>query len=101
MKSFTKFQKEEIIGLIEIRQDTIDEDPDSESGIELIPDGLKSLQTKIETGNMDFTSGEKQWLLEECEMRADVALANIGSDGIKVLGLLNSMNNAMTKIMDV
>lgn len=40
MKPFTKYQKEEIEGLIDIREDTIEEDPESASDLELISGGL-------------------------------------------------------------
>jgi hypothetical protein len=100
-KQFTKYQIEEIIALINVRQDTISDDQESASGLELIPDALDILMKKVESGDMNFTPKEKQWLLEECECRADVALANQGNEGVKILGMLNSMNNAITKIMDL
>ena len=98
---FTKFQKEEILALLYVRQDTISDDPESASGLELIPGALEVLEKKIESDDMNFTPEEKGWLLEECECRADVALANQGNEGVKILGTLNSMNNAITKIMDL
>lgn len=93
---FTKLQKDEIIPLIEIRQDTIDDDPDSASGIELIPGALNQLKNKIESNIFEFTDGEKEFLIGEFEARRECGEANSSHDN--TVSFVRSMQNAINKL---
>ncbi|HLO91531.1 MAG TPA: hypothetical protein VK172_10245 [Lentimicrobium sp.] len=98
MKTFTKYQKEEIIALIEIRQETILEDPESADEFEANADSLQVLMNKVICDDMNFSREEKLWLISELDNRISVANDNLGSEGTKVLGLVRSLRNAIDKI---
>lgn len=81
----TKEQIQELGELIDVRQDTIDEDPESASGlVEQVHYGLKALKDKLEG---DFVqppmNAEKEWLKAELESQLMHIENNIASDGIK------------------
>lgn len=99
MKKFTAYQKEEILALLEIRRETVEDDIESATPLEAIPGALDLLEKKIEADDMNFTDLEREWIIEECEWRQQVAYDNEGNEGIKVYALANSMQNAMDKII--
>jgi len=95
---FTKLQKEEILHCISVRQDTVEEDIDSASPFEAKEGALDTLADKIKNGVMTFTPEEIEWLKEELDNRIDIAYANEGTEGVKVFGYANAMQNAMDKL---
>ncbi len=100
MRSFTEFQKEELICLLGIRQDTVECDPESADPLEAIPGALEALKTKIQTGVMDFTELERDWLIEELETRMQVGYDNIECKAEKMsrMAFIKSMQNAIDKV---
>lgn len=98
---FTRYQKEEIIPLIEIRQDTIAEDADSADEFET-EESLNRLMQKIQCGDMNFTEAEKKWLIREFNTRVSIANGNKGHEPLMVLNsYINSMHNAIDKVNDI
>lgn len=99
MKPFTRLQREEIEHKIDVRQESIEDDMDSASGIELEEGALDNLRAKIRSGIMDFTEGERQWIVSELENAEDIGWSNMRSEGPeKVNGYIGSMRNAINKI---
>lgn len=94
---FTKYQIDEIVPLIDIRLETITEDPDSADDFET-EESLEALKVKVESGSMDFTDAEKKFLIEELECRISVGYGNLDDEGVKVYGFINSLQNAIDKI---
>ncbi len=97
-KKFTKLQREEILHAIHVRQDTIEDDIESASPFEAKVGALEALEEKIEKGDMNFTAEEREWLGGEIDNLIDIAYANEGTEGVKVFGLANSMQNAIDKL---
>ena len=96
---FTELQKEELLHRIGVRQDTIDEDPESACGIEMVKGSLDTLKLKLELGEKtNFTQGEIYWMIEELDDMISIGRSNRGTEGIVVEGYINSMNNAKTKL---
>ncbi len=95
---FTKLQKEEILHCISVRQDTVEEDIDSASPFEAKEGALDTLADKIMNGVMTFTPEEIEWLNEELDNRIAIAYCNVGTEGVRVFGYANSMQNAMDKL---
>ncbi len=96
-KKFTPYQIDEIVPLIDIRLETIEDDPDSADEFET-PESLTTLKNKIESGNMEFTEPEKKFLIEELECRKEVGYGNQSNEGIKIFGFINSLSRAITLI---
>lgn len=99
MKKLTPYQKDEILALINIRRETVEDDIESATPFEAIPNSLDTLEGKIKSDDMNFSLAEIEWLVEEASSRKDMALSNSGNEGIKVLGLANSMQNIIDKIV--
>lgn len=98
-KQFTKLQREEILNRIDVREETIEDDPESASGIEQQDGALEVLRSKVKAGTMDFTEGERTWLLEEVENMESIGWDNMRSEGPeRVNGYIGSMRNAAKKI---
>lgn len=62
----TPFEQYEMLHIIDIRIDTVNEDPDSATPFES-PSNLECLRTKLMGGASEFTDGEIEWLKEEAE----------------------------------
>lgn len=98
MKQFTKYQIDEIIPLIEIRRDTIEDDPDSADDFETT-ESLDELERKIEANTMDFTENEKARLRGYLETRLNIAYGNLNhEEAMEIKSYIASMNNALSKI---
>lgn len=98
MKGFTKAQISEIEELIDIRIDTISDDPDSADEFEKKPNSLNDLKYKILNGIMEFTEEEVIFLKEELNVRINVAYDIRANEGISGNGLINLINNAKDKL---
>ena len=95
---FTKLQKEEILHKIEVRQESIEDDPESGTEYENTEGALDFLASKIRTDRMDVEFEEIEWLKAELENSEDICLSNYKSIGIGVMGAANSMRNAINKL---
>lgn len=83
----TSFEIEEMLVMLDIRQDTVKDDAESATEFEAMPGALDALQVKLETKNFVFTTLELGWLkeeadsfLEKCQSAYD-AEGNIGGAG--------------------
>ena len=98
MKTFTLYQKEEILHRIDVREETLEVDPESCDDFEN-SGGLESLREKIKGDVMEFTLQEITWLKTELEDIEDIGWSNMRSLGPeKVNGHIRSMQNAQTKL---
>jgi|SRR6478736_7723018 len=102
----TAYRQDELIGLLDIRLETIIGDPESaDSGVDTPEDerfeteqNLEALKVKLETNNCDFTRLEKKWIIGECECRISVAEGNRDHEGVKVNGLIKSMQAVINQL---
>lgn len=58
--------RELILDAIQVRVDTIYDDPDSADSFETLS-SLETLEFKITENNLNFTALEKKWLIEEID----------------------------------
>ena len=97
-KRLTAYQKDEILhSMIEIRLETILDDPSSADDFETEA-SLEELRRKIENDVMDFTPQEIKWLESEIDNRIQTGDSNRDHEGFKVQSFINSLNNAKDKI---
>lgn len=94
----TKNQKEEMIHRIEVRKDTVEDDPWSGDSFENTPGTLLELKQKLQKGKCEFTSSEVNWIKREAKDWRAVAEFNRDNEGITVQGQINSMNNLIKKL---
>lgn len=100
MKPFTKFQTEEIIGLLDVRYDTIEDDPESADDFETV-ESLNTLRGKLQMGATDYTLNEAKWIIQELENRKGVAHANDGSISFgEKNSFINSLDSAIGKLCE-
>lgn len=97
MNPLTKLQREEIIGMLQIRRDSITTDESNADAFEAIPGALDTLEKKLNEGQSDFTALEKVWMIEEFEKLIDMANGNKKSQ-IAEESFIRSMNNAIEKL---
>lgn len=95
----TDLQKTEIASAIDLRKDTVSEDPDSATEFELGDGNLETLENKINSGDFNFTPNELQFLLEEFTERKEVGTSFTQNEGIRGQSFLNSMEQAINKVM--
>ena len=93
----TKFQRDELEYVADVRLDTIEDD--IESACEFERSGkLPELKQKLIDNVMDFTPSEIKWMVRELENRIDIGESNRDCDGFTVQGYINSMYNAIKKL---
>ena len=98
MKRFTKKQKEEILDAIDLRLDTISDDAESATEFES-EQSLNDLKAKVESGNMDFTHGEVEWIKEEMGWKLEMHYAAAETEiGFAAQGNINSLQNSIDKL---
>lgn len=96
---FTQFQTEELIGLVEIRIDTIVEDPESADHFET-EESLEALKSKFLNKSTDYSKDEIQWIVTELENRIEVGYDNGAGPDERAsrAAFIKSLNNAMEKV---
>lgn len=97
MKKFTDLQKDELIGLLDVRYDTIINDVESADDFET-EESLSTLRSKLEAGSTNYTINECKWMIQELENRKSVAYGNDLTIGQKY-GFINSMDKAIDMLL--
>ena len=98
INKFTKKQKEEILDAIDLRLDTISDDVESATAFES-EQSLNNLKSKIEGGNMNFTSDEIEWIKEEMKWKLEMHYAAAQTEvGFAAQGNINSLQNSIDKL---
>lgn len=101
MKPLTKLQIEELLPLIEIRRETVEEDPLSGDAFELTPGALDTLEGKLNAGAADYTPEEVAWMVKELNEQISKCEASSGDVDLtpaKQRAYINSMQNAIDKL---
>lgn len=101
-----EFEKDEMLSMIGIRRDTVEEDPESASGIESVDGALDQLENKIQSGNNSFTKGELEWLKAEADDLLEKTQAAISADGNpeakkrlpKIKKFVSDINKAISEV---
>lgn len=98
-KPFTRSQIYEIKDSIDLRIDTITDDPESATEFETV-DNLNALKAKITQKQYILTLEERVWIWEEMEWKLEMAMAACENPeiGFKGQGDVNSLNNAINKV---
>lgn len=99
MKPFTKSQQYEILDSIDLRIDTITDDPESATEFETV-ENLNALKEKVKVNDMNLSKDERVWIWEEMEWKMEMAKAAVENPeiGFKAQAEVNSFNNAINKV---
>jgi len=91
MKATQIPHKETILDAIQVRMDTIIDDPTSADDFETV-ESLETLENKVKSDQTDFNMKEKKWLIEEIENRMDVLPKSLE----QLLGIVREQNQKRT-----
>jgi len=99
MKKFTSLQITDILDCIDLRIDTISDDPESADEFETI-ENLNILMEKIKAKDINLTIAERAWICEELEWKIEMAESAKDNPeiGFKAQAEINSLRNAINKI---
>ncbi len=86
-------QIQEILYKLEVRMETVQNDPESGDEFELIPGALQELEKKLKKLDPVFTEPEIKWMVEELEWAIEMA------DPSGELGLSKSERAARRRYM--
>ena len=97
---FTKWQRAEILSLIEIREDTIECDPESADQFEQTEGALECLKQKIVRNADSFTVEEKGWIVRELEVDINKAQGNKGHGQNKEINIYSrNIQRSISKLL--
>lgn len=99
MKPFTKSQQYEILDSIDLRIDTITDDPESATEFETV-ENLNALREKVKVNDMNLSKDERVWIWEEMEWKVEMAIGARENPeiGFRAQSEINSLNNAIDKV---
>lgn len=97
MKEFTENQKLELIGLLDIRYDTITDDADSADVFET-EDSLTALRSKLEANSTRYTDSEAKWMIRELLNR--LGIADEAPTVQERNAFVRSLENAIDKLVE-
>lgn len=74
---FNSIQKAELLSLLDIRRDTVADDPTSADALEKLPGALDMLEAKINEGAAFYSDLEREWLTAELLTRVEVLMEQV------------------------